>query len=229
MADLALPDKVDRELLRDLVFARPWFHTIDLGEGIVTPGIDRSADKLGFVGFPDNFGGASVLDIGAFDGFFSFEAERRGAGRVVAADEFCWSRPQDPMTDGRGFDIAHWGLSSSVEKRWITVEDIGPQTVGTFDYVLFLGVLYHSPDPLRYLRNVASVCAGTLLLETHVDALEQDRPMMVFYPGDSLNGDPSNYWGPNRQCVTEMLFEVGFAEVDMVAHAGTRMAFRARR
>jgi len=224
---LALPAQRDEELLARLVAGRSWFHTIDLGGGVITPGVDDSWSKLQLIRLPESFAGKTVLDVGAFDGYFSFEAERRGAARVVAADEFCWSRPGDPMTDGQGFDIAHWARQSRVEKRRIPVEDISPETVGVFDYVLFLGVLYHSPDPLRYLRNVRSVCREQLILETHVDALEQERPMMVFYPGTSLNGDASNHWGPNRQCVVEMLKEVGFRRVELVSHAGSRMAFHA--
>lgn len=224
---LVLPEQRDEELLARLVAGRSWFHTIDLGGGVITPGVDDSWSKLQLVRLPESFAGKTVLDIGAFDGYFSFEAERRGAARVVAADEFCWSRPGDPMTDGHGFDIAHWARQSRVEKRRIPVEDISPETVGIFDYVLFLGVLYHSPDPLRYLHNVRSVCREQLILETHVDALEQERPMMVFYPGTSLNGDASNHWGPNRQCVVEMLKEVGFRRVELVSHAGSRMAFHA--
>src|SRR5205823_2820136 len=130
------PEKVELGLLRQLVFDRKWFHRIDLGYGIVTPGIDDSSFKLTNLGFPDNFGGASVLDIGAYDGFFSFEAERRGAGRVVASDSYCWSAPEG-MGDGRGFDIAHWALGSKVEKRKIAVEDLSPDSVGEFDYVFF--------------------------------------------------------------------------------------------
>jgi len=224
-----MPQSVDVEQMKSLVFSRPWFHTIDLGHGVITPGIDQSWAKLQLLDFPDSLEGKSVLDIGAFDGFFSFEAERRGASRVVAADEFCWSRPDDPMTDGQGFDIAHWALGSRVEKRRIAVEDISPESVGMFDYVLFLGVLYHAPDPLGYLRRVHSVCSGTLILETHVDGLDYDRPMMVFYPGSTLGDDSSNFWGPNRQCVTDMLQEVGFHGVELVSQQGSRMAFHAHR
>jgi tRNA (mo5U34)-methyltransferase len=230
MPDLDLPADVDVALLHELTAARPWFHTIDLGHGVVTPGVDQSPAKLEHLDFPDSFNGKTVLDVGAFDGFFSFEAERRGASRVVAADSQCWSATDYPMADGDGFDIAHWALQSKVEKLWITVEELSPETVGTFDYVLFLGVLYHSEDPLRYLRNVASVCTDTLIVETHVDGLDDERPIMVFYPGNSLNNDPSNFWGPNRQCVEAMLREVGFDEVRLVASFdGTRMAFQAHR
>jgi tRNA (mo5U34)-methyltransferase len=111
----------------------------------------------------------------------------------------------------------------------IPVEDISPETLGMFDYVLFLGVLYHAEDPIRYLRNVFSVCRGTTIVETHVDGLEYDRPMMVFYPGATLNDDSTNYWGPNRQCVFEMLYEVGYSRVDLVHESGDRLTVHAHR
>jgi tRNA (mo5U34)-methyltransferase len=230
MVNLDLSTAVDEELLRDLVLSRPWFHSIDLGHGLVTPGVDQSSEKLKLIGLPDDLSGASVLDVGSFDGFFAFEAERRGARRVVAADQFCWSRPEDPMTDGSGFDIARWALGSSVEKVVLPVEDICPETVGgTFDYVLFLGVLYHAQDPMRYLRNCFSVCKGTLIVETHIDALDQDRPAMIFYPGSTLNQQNSNYWGPNPSCVQAMLLEVGFGSVEVVSQLGTRLSVHAHR
>jgi tRNA (mo5U34)-methyltransferase len=236
---LTLPATVDLELLRTLTVSRPWFHQIDFGHGIVTRGVDRSSEKLDHLHFPESLVGKTVLDVGALDGFFSFEAERRGADRVLATDLLYWSQPEaGPMTDGQGFDIARWGLQSKVEKQIIAVEDISPATVGTFDVVLFLGVLYHAQDPLRYLQNVASVCSDTLIVETHVDGLEYDRPVMVFYVGDTLNGDASNFWGPNPLCVTDMLREVGFSHISEVSrtsgpgtteYAPNRAVFHARR
>jgi tRNA (mo5U34)-methyltransferase len=98
-----------------------------------------------------------------------------------------------------------------VEAQLIPVEEISPETVGVFDVVLFLGVLYHAPDPLRYLRVVRSVCREMMILETHLDAQDYPRPAMVFYPGATLNNDPTNFWGPNMPCVAEMLKEVGFS------------------
>lgn len=218
---------LDRAELRTRVFARQWFHTIDLGDGLVTPGQDKSSEKLNWLRFPDTFAGKTVLDVGAYDGFFSFEAERRGATRVVACDDFCWSFPLGSMGDGEGFKIAHEALNSKVERKQIPVEDVSPETVGTFDYVLFLGVLYHAPDPLGYLRRMRSVCRETLILETHVDALDIDRPAMIFYPGATLNNDPSNFWGPNPQCVIDMLREVGFRNVEAVNEIGVRRVFHA--
>lgn len=197
--------------LRSKVFSRPWFHRIDLGNGIVTPGVDDSPSKLKLMHIPEDLTGKSLLDIGAYDGFFSFEAERRGASRVLATDHYCWQ--STGMGDGEGFKIVHKALASRVEAKLITVEDISPATVGMFDVVLFLGVLYHAPDPLRYLRVARSVCKEILILETHLDALDYSRPAMVFYPGATLNNDPSNFWGPNPSCVAEMLKEVGFSRL----------------
>ena len=67
-----------------------WYHSIDLGGGIVTRGIDDTPLRLARLDLPRSFAGLTVLDIGAWDGFFSFEAERRGASRVVAADYYSW-------------------------------------------------------------------------------------------------------------------------------------------
>lgn len=213
-----------RDELRGAALNRPWFHTIDLG-GIVTPGVDRSAEKLVRIRMPERLDRLSVLDVGAYDGFFSFEAERRGAKRVVAADKYCWSLTG--MGDGRGFDIAHELLDSKVEKKLIAVEDISPETVGIFDLVLFLGVLYHAPDPFGYLKRVRSVCKSQLILETHVDALDYPRPALVFYPGATLNNDPSNHFGPNLLALEAMLIEAGFTRVQLVERYGNRAVVHA--
>lgn len=201
-----------------------WFHRIDLGNGLVTPGIDDSPEKLKHLHLPLNLEGASVLDIGAWDGFFSFECERRRASHVVASDWFCWNG-----RGKQGFEIARAALGSNVEDVFLKVEDITPEGLGTFDVVLFLGVLYHAEDPMRYLRIVRSVCKGLAVVETVVDALDYPRPAMVFYPKATLNNDPTNFWGPNRMAVEAMLYEVGFRTVNcMDMYYGNRMVFHAR-
>jgi tRNA (mo5U34)-methyltransferase len=82
---------------------------------------------------------------------------------------------------------------------------------------------------MRYLRNVVSVTRDIAIIETHVDGNDYGRPMMVFYPGETLNADSTSFWGPNRQCVVDMLCEVGFARVDVVHEAGTRLTAHAHR
>ena len=189
-----------------------WFHQIDLGNGIITPGPDRSHDKLVGVGFPDDLTGKTVLDVGTFNGYYAFEAEKRGASRVVAADEFIWRR--DPRTRA-AFDFAHNVLDSKVEAVTVTIEDMTPELIGTFDLVLFMGIIYHAEDPMRYLRICHALTApgGTAIIESHIDGLDIDRPAMIFYPGDTLNHDPTNFWGPNPAAVSALLREVGYSDV----------------
>jgi tRNA (mo5U34)-methyltransferase len=197
--------------LRRIVESRTWFHTIDLGNGIVTPGQKDTPAEAVHLHLPD-LTGRTVLDVGAYDGFYSFEAERRGAPRVVAADHWAWNWPG---SDARGnLDLAHEVLGSNVEIRDIPVEEISAETLGSmFDVVLFLGVLYHAPDPLGYLRRVRAVTAEVAIIETVVDLLDVPIPAVAYYQGDSMNGDASNHFGPNPPAVEAMLRDVGFSRV----------------
>jgi tRNA (mo5U34)-methyltransferase len=203
----------DREV-REHVEKIKWFHSIDLGHGIVTPGCDRSAAKLKRIHLPGDLTGRTVLDIGAWDGFFSFEAERRGAQRVVAADYFCWSG--EGWGTKEGFDLSRRVLDSRVEDCEIDVFDLSPERVGLFDVVLFLGVLYHLKYPQAALERVASVTTDLLILETHVDHLDTRSPVVAFYPDDELDEDPTNWCGPNPSALEWMLRDVGFTDVKPV-------------
>jgi tRNA (mo5U34)-methyltransferase len=202
------------ERLRRRLAQVTWFHRIDLGNGIVTPGIDPSADKLKTFGIPESLEGQSVLDIGAWDGFFSFEAERRGARRVLATDSFCWGG--GGWGSKAGFNLAHKVLRSRVRSKTIDVLELCPEKIGMFDLVLCLGVLYHMKHPLLALERVFSVTKKQLILETHVDMLDCNRPAMAFYPGDEVGLDPTNWCGPNPQMVVAMLKTVGFQKVEIM-------------
>jgi tRNA (mo5U34)-methyltransferase len=164
---------------------------------------------------PDNLQGKSVLDIGAWDGFFSFEAERRGANRVLAIDSYSWNGPG--WGTKAGFELARLALNSKVEDKEMEVLEISPQEIGTFDLVLFLGVLYHMRHPLLALEKVFSVTGKQLILSTHVSMLQIKQPVMRFYAGEELKGDPTNWWGPNIAAVQSMLKDVGFRRVEIVS------------
>ena len=199
------------------VAALRWYHTIDLGDGIVTPGVDKTPVRLAELDLPPSLSGKTVLDIGAWDGFFSFEAERRGAVRVVASDHYAWHGLGWGTGQGKaGFELARRTLGSKVEDRDVDVLDLSPESMGRFDVVFFLGVLYHVPNPLIALERVASVTAGMLVLETVVDMVGYPRPAAAFYPDRQLNGDPTNWWGPNHAAVEGMLKAVGFTRVRTV-------------
>jgi tRNA (mo5U34)-methyltransferase len=206
-----------------------WYHTIDLGGGIVTKGVDNSRYRLDRLSLPPSLSGRSVLDVGAWDGFFSFEAERRGASRVVASDYYSWRGVGWGTENGKaGFEFARTALKSKVEDLDIDVMDLSPDRVGTFDLVLFLGVLYHLRDPLLALERVASVCRDQLILETVVDMVGIKRPAAAFYPNRELSDDPTNWWGPNVPAVLGMLHAVGFQRTHVVTRLPS-LPYRAAR
>lgn len=199
------------EQLRAEVKKINWWHSIDLGNGIVTPGEYDTRTLLERIGLPADLRGLTVLDIGAWDGYMSFEAERRGASRVLATDSYVW---QNHVRAGKaGFEFARAALRSKVEDREIDVMDLSPERVGTFDIVLFLGVLYHLRHPLLALERVRSVTKKLLIMETHVDLPQIQRPAMAFYPGTELNNDPTNWCGPNEACCMAMLASAGFRNI----------------
>jgi tRNA (mo5U34)-methyltransferase len=208
---------MDKADLQSQVDALRWFHTIDLGDGIVTKGADNSLERLRRIQLPASLAGRSVLDIGAWDGFYSFEAERRQAARVVATDHFAWHGEGWGTGRGKaGFELAREALRSRVEDVDIDVLDLSPERIGSFDVVLFLGVLYHLRDPLLALERVSSVTKQMLILETVVDMVGISRPAAAFYPGRELNDDPTNWWGPNQAAVDGMLRSVGFNRVELI-------------
>jgi tRNA (mo5U34)-methyltransferase len=202
----------DVEKVRAEIANVNWYHQIDLGDGIVTPGVDDSPSRMAPLELPRDLSGKSVLDIGAWDGFFSFEAERRGASRVLATDSYCWSG--EGWGTKEGFLTASRILGSRVDDLEIDVMDLSSDRIGTFDLVLFVGVLYHMRHPLLALERVAGVTGDQLIFDSHTAMIEERDPMMLFYPGTELNNDPTNWWGPNPPAVEAMLRDVGFRRIE---------------
>lgn len=205
--------------LQSRVAEFPWHHSIDLGDGVVTPGgkslaICRAEANLIFNRL--NLIGRTVLDIGAWNGVFSFEAKRRGAARVLATDSYCWSHPH--IRGRETFDIARSALGVDVDAREIDVAELSPETVGEFDIVLYLGVFYHRYDAIEALAKVARLAKHALIVETHLELREVDVPAMVFFPGSELANDSTNWWGPNEHCMKALLQGHGFADVEISAH-----------
>ncbi len=215
------PSRYTREEIKSKIASRSfWYHTIELDEGLFTPGYSDSMSARDLLGWPDRLDGLSVLDIGAAEGFFSFEAERRGA-RVTAVDRV--------HADDSGFALVRDILNSQVTHHQLSVYNLDPKTLGQFDYVLFLGVFYHLRYPLLGLDILRDLCRGTLILETQVcdehwvlpggqiGQLKELAPKLTatplaqFYPNDELNGDRTNWWAPNCKGMEDMLTSAGFS------------------
>jgi len=197
----------------------PWHHSIDLGGGVVTPGGKSLAicnAEANLIFDRINLSGRTVLDIGAWNGFFSFEALQRGAARVLATDSYCWSHPQ--LRGRESFDLARSALGVQVDAREIDVADLSLEAVGEFDIVLYLGVFYHRYDAIEALAKVAPLAKHALIVETHLNLRDIEVPAMAFYPGHELNNDPTNWWGPNEHCIKALLIGHGFTDIEIAAH-----------
>jgi tRNA (mo5U34)-methyltransferase len=198
-----------------------WHHSIDLGDGVITPGGKSLAicnAEANLIFDRVDLSGRTVLDIGAWNGVFSFEAKRRGAARVLATDSYCWSHPH--IRGRETFDIARSALGSDVDAREIDVADISAEAVGEFDVVLYLGVFYHRYDAIEALAKVAPLAKHALIVETHLELRDVDVPAMAFYPGCELANDSTNWWGPNEHCMKALLLGHGFSEIEVSAHPG---------
>jgi tRNA (mo5U34)-methyltransferase len=227
-----------------------WWHSIDIG-GIVTPGLVPVAwqqQMLRDIRLP-NLKGKSVLDIGTFDGFFAFEAERRGASRVVALDHYVWERRIDKCIaywqerNARGestrsaefdqfidrenlpgkiaFDTAHRLLCSKVEPVVADFMTMDLRDLGEFDVVLYLGVLYHMTDPLGALSRVAQVTREVAVIETQAVSVlgGEDLSLCEFYPENQLNNDYSNWWAPNANALAGLCRAGGFSRIDLLSES----------
>ena len=132
------------------------------------------------------------------------------------------------MTSGQlgraksGYDTAHKALNSKVETVVDDFMTMDLEPLGTFDVVFFLGVLYHMENPLASLRRVASLTNGLAIIETHaiIVAGFEHLELCEFYSSNQLNGDVSNWWGPNLKALEGMCRAAGFARVEVEPRSG---------
>ena len=228
-----------------------WFHSFDLGSGVRTAGI-KSAETLqsewGALALPP-LAGKSVLDIGAWDGWFSFKCEEAGADRVVALDHYAWALnhaaqrayflrcleegvtpaewenvPElwdETLPGKRPFDLVHDHRRSKVKTVVAEFPSTDALDLEPFDIVLFLGVLYHLRDPFLALRRVAGVTRELAIVETVCVVIpsHEHHPLWELFPTDELNGDPSNWWAANAKGIESMCRAAGFRRVEFMSRA----------
>lgn len=206
--------------LINLVNSLPWHHQIDLGDGILTPGnskLEVLQAQADIYFRNDLVKNKSFLDIGCWDGFNSFEASKRGASSVLATDYFAWSN--QCWGKKESFDLARSRLSPpGLDVRVIDLPDLTIENIGTWDIVLFAGVFYHLRHPFFVLENISKLVNETIIIETHLDAVELDRPAMIFYPTNELAMDHTNWWGPNPKAIIAMLKDLGFSQITFTDH-----------
>jgi tRNA (mo5U34)-methyltransferase len=215
------------EELKRAVAAHDWYHTIDLGSGIVTPGVFDLRPIVSLLGIPDRLDGKTALDVGPGDGFFSFVLEERGATVTTVElpqwtahdaspvlEAFYRSEPgaasiniHDPL------GLAAAARQSSVRRLFCGVYDFDPVTHGTFDLVFCSSVLLHLTDPLRALYRIYSATKDVALISTPLDDDASGEPRALF-KGTATG---HTFWLPNRTCLLQMARAAGFSQVEWLS------------
>lgn len=215
-------DQTGEESLSKQVAAAFWYHTIELPQGIVTPGTYDHRPLLSRYGIPQDLRGKRTLDVATFDGFWAFEMERRGAD-VVATDVARFSESDFPppvrevlvredldRETGTGFRIAHKALKSKVDRVVRSVYELDPEDLGTFDLVHVADLLLHLESPLAALRSIRRVTGRAALITDCFDP--------------NLDGDVTRYlggwasvpwWLPSLDTLVQMILDAGFSDVEL--------------
>jgi tRNA (mo5U34)-methyltransferase len=227
-AGRAAGDPTFHELVQrqvELLSTKGWYHSIELPDGHVIQGmigIEALKERLAAFPIPADLTGKRVLDVGAWTGWCSFEMERRGA-QVVAVD----------CVEFEEFREAHRMTGSQVDYRILDVEELTPETVGLFDYVLFFGVLYHLRNPLLGLEKICAITRDTAFVESFVtdDGSAPCSPSctLEFYETDELGGQIDNWFGPSVRCAEALCRSAGFARVNLEYVAERRAGITCRR
>lgn len=192
-----------------------WYHSFELPDGTLIAGVMRlefQRERWARFPIPASLHGKRVLDIGSWDGWFSFEAERRGA-EVTSVD-----RVEIP-----NYLRMHRVLGSKAAYRNMDLFEIPAARLGTFDIVLCLGVLYHLRHPVLALEILCSLTNDVAIVDTFVTdgpAWQEHRtdiPTMEFYETDELSGQMDNWVGLTVGCLLAMCRSAGFARVELFA------------
>ena len=124
-----------------------------------------------------------VLDLACLEGVFALELASHGA-EVVGVEA------RRSHVARAAFAAQALGLDN-VSFLHDDVRNLNRDALGTFDVVLCLGILYHldTPDLFRIAEQIASVCRGFAVFDTHVSLRARQRRA---YEGQ-------DYWGRSQR------------------------------
>ncbi len=213
----------DASELRTEVERYPWYHTLELGEGVVTPGMFDHRPVLDRYGLPGDLSGLRCLDVATMDGFWAFEMERRGAASVTAIDledpeDLDWPASlragHDKSLDASKadrFTLAKRALGSSVERVVLSAYDLSPE-LGTYDFVFCGDLLLHLKDPITPVERIRSVCTGSAIIANVIKRFRfQEKRALA-----ELDGiDHFEWWTTNLAGLERIVRAAGFARVEV--------------
>lgn len=193
-----------------------WFHSIKLSETYTTKGVVSGTHTAEYAtqrfGIPKDLKGKTVLDVGCYDGLFSFEAEKRGA-KVLGIDYYQFldrenlskaERATKAKEANATFALAKEVLKSKVDFVETKLENFKSNSV--FDVVFAFGILYHTPNPYGMIERLCELATERLIIETAI--CNSQLPTVEYRRG--FVGDNTNYFYPSISFIQILLSEFGF-------------------
>ncbi|MGB3240197.1 MAG: DUF1698 domain-containing protein, partial [Geitlerinemataceae cyanobacterium] len=224
------------EIKQEIERLKHWYHKIDLGDGLVTPGLnfDSLWNLIRATRRNIDYHNKVVLDIGSFDGLWAFEAEKLGARMTIATDcfykqyqNFLFCRQVLKSNVIPYYNISPYNLAERLdvylqEKFEVYLQhkyEDRDRSNRLFDIVQNLGLLYHVRDPMFVLSQSRSVIktGGFLLLETAI--IDDQSASFMVYNGcpperDRIYSDMTTWWAPTVSCLKELLKSSLFEPLD---------------
>jgi tRNA (mo5U34)-methyltransferase len=224
--------KISRaEVMKRIERLGPWFHRIDLGDGLATKSQSFSGEDADHpratwekvrVCLPDDLSGKSVIDVGCNAGFYSIEMKRRGAECVLGVDS------QRNLI--RQAEFVRNVLGLEIEYRRLSVYDLDPIAMGQFDLTLALGLIYHCKHLVLALEKLFGITRETLILETAVYPRKEAphsfahnvggmartlHPLAYVENAADAKEAIYNWFLPGADALSAMLKNVGFDQVEV--------------
>ena len=236
-----------KEETRELFNKYYWYHTIDLGNGLITPDSYDYREILHNFNFPQDMSGMKVLDVGSATGYFAFEFEKRGADVTsielpstadwdmvpeekdqnldkIFAIEGLNSLEELDLTQLRGpFDYCHEKLNSKVKRVYANAISLKKEDLPHSSYdLIFLGdLLIHTFSPFAVLANLSQFCHGEITITQSFANDDYPRPIMDFSGNAARTGNCRTWWFTNKECLVTMLKRLGFKTVTELGEYAT--------
>lgn len=215
--------RLSREVLLQKIRSFPyWHYEFDLGNGVVihpTKGekqVKKKNDLRSFL-WPvvlercgGSLAGLRVLDVACNAGFWSLEAHRSGAARVLGIDARR-ENVEEALLVRDALEIDPQRL----DYRQMNIYDLTPEVVGEYDLVLLFRILHHLSHPLWALERIREVCRRYLVIDIKL-ALHDEAVLCLGSPNPR---DPRSGVGqglrlqPSRSALELMLGSTGFTNV----------------
>jgi tRNA (mo5U34)-methyltransferase len=220
------------EIISEIKRLEPWFHCIDLGDGLATKTKSaigepvehpRPTWEIVKAALPNDLSGKTVLDVGCNAGFYSIKAKERGAARVLGIDA------QRELIRQAVFVRNVKGLE--IDYQRMSVYDLDSRELGQFDVTLALGLIYHCKHLVLALEKLFLVTRELLILETAIYPPEKAPKSFVYAEGGTrptlhpiayVENLPDakeavfNWFLPSTAALTALLKNVGFDEVSVL-------------